>query len=51
MSLNMFLKSAGLLVAAVMAQAQTPANVYRVVNLVSNVAGVAAVTDPNLVDA
>lgn len=50
-NLNVFLKSALLLAAAVAAKGQTPANVYRVVNIVSNVAGVAAATDPNLVDA
>ncbi|HEY4086163.1 MAG TPA: TIGR03118 family protein [Bryobacteraceae bacterium] len=36
--------------AAGIAQAQTGANSYRVVNLVSNVAGVAAQTDPGMVD-
>jgi uncharacterized protein (TIGR03118 family) len=36
--------------AAGAAQAQSGANSYRVVNLVSNVAGVAAETDPGLVD-
>ena len=50
-SLKTFLKPAVFLVGAIAAHAQTaPANVYRVVNLVSNVAGSAAVTDPNLVD-
>ena len=49
-SLKTFVKPAILLVAAIAAQGQTPANIYRVVNLVSNVSGVAAVTDPNLVD-
>jgi len=51
MNLNVCLKSALFLAVAIAAQGQTPPNVYRVVNLVSNVAGVAAVTDPNLVDA
>lgn len=51
LSLNVFLKSALLLSVAIAAKSQTPPNVYRVVNLVSNVSGVAAVTDPNLVDA
>ncbi|MES1261098.1 MAG: TIGR03118 family protein [Acidobacteriota bacterium] len=32
------------------AQGQTPANIYLQTNLVSNIAGQAAVTDPNLVD-
>src|SRR5579862_3279302 len=32
------------------AHGQTPANVYRVVNLVSNSAGAATFTDPNLID-
>ena len=50
-SLNVILKPALLLAFAVAVSAQTPPNVYRVVNLVSNVAGAAAVTDPNLVDA
>jgi len=51
LSLNAFLKSALLISVAIAAEAQsTPPNVYRVVNLVSNVAGQAAVTDPNLVD-
>jgi len=36
--------------AAGIAQAQSGANSYRVVNLVSNVAGVAAQTDPGMVD-
>jgi len=36
--------------AADVAQAQSGANSYRVVNLVSNVAGVAAQTDPGMVD-
>lgn len=36
--------------AAGVAQAQSGANSYRVVNLVSNVAGVAAQTDPGMVD-
>jgi uncharacterized protein (TIGR03118 family) len=40
----LFLSAAGA------AQAQTGANSYRVVNLVSNVEGVAAVTDPGMVD-
>ncbi len=48
--LNLLLTPAILLAIAMTANAQSP-NVYRVVNLVSNVAGVAAVTDPNLVDA
>ncbi|HVY91426.1 MAG TPA: TIGR03118 family protein [Bryobacteraceae bacterium] len=39
-----------MLLCAVAAQAQSGANSYRVVNLVSNVAGAAAVTDPGLVD-
>ncbi len=39
-----------LLAFSLAAQAQTPPNVYRVVNLVSNVSGNAAVTDPNLLD-
>jgi uncharacterized protein (TIGR03118 family) len=39
-----------LLCAPVIAQAQTGANSYRVVNLVSNVEGAAAFTDPGLVD-
>ncbi|HVV47036.1 MAG TPA: TIGR03118 family protein, partial [Bryobacteraceae bacterium] len=39
-----------ILSAAGAAQAQSGANSYRVVNLVSNVAGVAAVTDPGMVD-
>jgi uncharacterized protein (TIGR03118 family) len=47
----MFQKTAVLLAAAMSVHAQTAPNVYRVVNLVSNVAGQAAVTDPNLVDA
>ena len=40
-----------LLAFSMLASGQTPPNVYRVVNLVSNVTGAAAVTDPNLVDA
>jgi uncharacterized protein (TIGR03118 family) len=40
-----------LLTIAITAEGQTPANSYRVVNLVSNVAGTAASTDPNLLDA
>ncbi len=53
MMMNTLLKPAVLLAAVIAAQGQTPAtppNSYRVVNLVSNVAGSAAVTDPNLVD-
>jgi len=53
MMINALLKPAVLLAAVIAAQGQTPAtppNSYRVVNLVSNVAGSAAVTDPNLVD-
>jgi uncharacterized protein (TIGR03118 family) len=49
--LKAFLKSALVLSIASAADAQTPPNVYRVVNLVSNVSGLAAATDPNLVDA
>jgi len=50
-NLNVFLKPALLLAVAIAAKAQTtPPNVYRVVNLVSNVAGVATTTDANLVD-
>src|ERR1700733_7902781 len=48
---NVFLKSALLLTVVIAAQGQTPPNVYLQVNIVSNVSGVAAVTDPNLVDA
>jgi uncharacterized protein (TIGR03118 family) len=48
---NVFLRPALLLAVAIAARSQTPPNIYRVVNLVSNVSGVAAVTDPNLVDA
>ena len=40
-----------LLSIAITAGGQTPASSYRVVNLVSNVAGTAASTDPNLSDA
>jgi uncharacterized protein (TIGR03118 family) len=40
-----------LLTIVVSADGQAPANSYRVVNLVSNIAGTAAVTDPNLLDA
>lgn len=50
-SVKLCLKPALLLMIAVASKGQTPPNVYRVVNLVSNVSGVAAVTDPNLVDA
>lgn len=39
-----------LALSAANAQAQSGANVYRVVNLVSNISGTAAVTDPGLVD-
>jgi uncharacterized protein (TIGR03118 family) len=46
-----FLKPALLLFVAMAARSQTPPNVYRVVNLVSNSAGAATFTDPNLVDA
>jgi uncharacterized protein (TIGR03118 family) len=46
----MFMTPALSLALAMAAYGQTPANVYRVVNLVSNVSGTAAVTDPNLVD-
>lgn len=49
--LTMLLGCSVLLTMAIGAEGQTPANSYRVVNLVSNVAGSAAVTDPNLVDA
>ncbi len=49
--LTMMLGCTVLLTMAVAAEGQTPANSYRVVNLVSNVAGTAAVTDPNLLDA
>ncbi len=48
---HLFLNSVLLLTLTIVAKGQTPPDVYRVVNLVSNVAGVAAVTDPNLVDA
>src|SRR5580658_2726662 len=49
---KLFLKPALFLAVAFASNGQTPPpNVYRVVNLVSNVSGVAAVTDPNLVDA
>jgi len=48
--LNAILKFAFALAIAIAANAQAP-NVYRVVNLVSNVSGAAAITDPNLVDA
>ncbi len=51
MNLKVFLKPVLLLAAAIAAQGQTPPNVYLQVNIVSNVAGGAAVTDPNLVDA
>src|SRR6185437_3328595 len=44
------LRSVLMLAAATGAYSQTAPNSYRVVNLVSNVAGTAAVTDPNLVD-
>jgi uncharacterized protein (TIGR03118 family) len=50
LNLSILLTPALWLAVAVTAHAQAP-NVYRVVNLVSNVAGVAANTDPNLVDA
>jgi uncharacterized protein (TIGR03437 family) len=40
-----------LLTIAITAECQTTANSYRVVNLVSNLAGTAASTDPNLLDA
>jgi uncharacterized protein (TIGR03118 family) len=40
-----------LLTIAITAEGQTPANSYRVVDLVSNVTGTAAATDPNLSDA
>jgi hypothetical protein len=40
-----------LLTIAITAHGQTPSNSYRIVNLVSNVAGAAAATDPNLSDA
>ena len=49
--LTMLLGCTVLLTIAITAEGQTPANSYRVVNLVSNVAGAAAVTDPNLSDA
>jgi uncharacterized protein (TIGR03118 family) len=44
------LRSALMLAAATAVYSQTAPNSYRVVNLVSNVSGTAAVTDPNLVD-
>ena len=47
---NQIVKPTLLLIVAMAARGQTPANVYRVVNLVSNSAGVATFTDPNLVD-
>src|SRR5665213_3307079 len=48
--LTMLLGCTVLLTIAIAAEGQTPVNSYRVVNLVSNVAGTAASTDPNLVD-
>jgi uncharacterized protein (TIGR03118 family) len=47
---KIFLRSALMLAVVAGAYSQTPPNSYRVVNLVSNVSGTAAVTDPNLVD-
>jgi uncharacterized protein (TIGR03118 family) len=39
-----------LLIVAMIAKGQAPPNIYRIVDIVSNSAGVAAVTDPGLVD-
>jgi uncharacterized protein (TIGR03118 family) len=48
---RMLLGCTVLLTIAATAEGQTPANSYRIVNLVSNVTGAAALTDPNLSDA
>jgi uncharacterized protein (TIGR03118 family) len=47
---KVFLKHSVLLAVAMTASGQTAPNIYRVVNLVSNVAGSAPVVDANLVD-
>ena len=49
-TVSVFFKPAALLFVVAAAQAQSAPNVYRTVNLVSNVAGVATVTDPTLLD-